>query len=283
MKKIIIFTFLLFLLVGVAYASEDMNTTLSESSEEPVSIDNHEVLKANETSAGDDSSKSNPVSEKPTLASNDITSKQGKTITLKTLVTNSNGPVSGVTVTFKLNGNTYTGVSGSDGVASVKVKCPSSAVLKTTSKTKGKTLTKTTTYSKIYTCSVSADGVKTTFKVISKKNKVVHKFKVTKKNKVLTIKVKNGDKIYKKGNYAFATSKKTINGVTYINVAGAGKNEGGYIKFFIKDHLKQNGKWKWSKWFKVPKNKIFDGTYPKNIKLDKIKIKYTHMTYKQIK
>ena len=286
MKRILIFALLLFLCIGVVSASEDINDTLSKTPQEPVHTDNTPVLKANETSAESNSTISNdtqPAVEKPTLKSQDITSKAKKTITLKTIVKNSKGPLKGVKVTFNFNKKTYTAVSDASGVASVKVKCPNSAVLKTVKKTKGNKETRTTYYSKTYTCTVTAEGVKTTFKVISKKNNVVKKYKIAKKTKVITLKMKNGEKFYKRNNYAFGTVKVIEKGLLHIAVMAAGRNEGGYIKFFVKDHIKKNGKWKWDSWLKIPKNNHYYATFPKTFKIDKVKVKYTHKTYTRIK
>ena len=36
------------------------------------------------------------------------------------------------------------------------------------------------------------------------------------------------------------------------------------------------------KWLKVPKQRIYDGEFPKSSKIDKIKIKYIQATYKKI-
>ena len=197
-----------------------------------------ETLKTNESST--------PAKETPTITTKTVKGKAGKKITLTATVKNSTGPIKGVKVTFTLNGKTYKATTNANGVASLKVKCPSTAVTKITKKTKGKKMTETTTYSKTYSAKAALDdGTSSTFKVISTKNKVVKKYKIIKKKKTVTVKFKKGTKTFKKGKYAIITSAKTENGYTYFGAAVVGKQEQDYIKFFIKEHYKYNGKWKW--------------------------------------
>ena len=272
MKKIIIFTLLLFLFIGAVSANNDSNTTLSENTQELAGINDSDILKINETDA----------EEIPTISSSDVVGTPGKTITLKTTVKDSNGPISGKTVIFKLNGNNYTAVSDNEGVASVDVICPNSAVLKTTDKIKSKTLTKTITYSKTYTCTVSIGDAENNFKVVSKKDNIVKKYKISKKVIARFFKVKKGEYVYNIRNYDFKIVKLNYKKFNRLGVSVAGKYEG-FVKFYISTLIKKNGVWVWDKWFKVPKNKKFDKIFPKNTKLDIIKIKYTHMNFKLIK
>ena len=193
----------------------------------------------------------------------------------------------GETVTFTSStSTTTTATTDSNGVATWTVKCPSSAVWDTSSKTKGSVLTKTTTYKKYYVCDVTAYGTgyyKNTdsFSVISKKPKVVKKYKIIKKKITKTIKVKSGERLYKWGKYAAATYKYKSGYFTYVNTA-VGKKNSGLISFFIKHHYKKNGKWKWTKWKKMPKGYYSEYSYGSAIKCDKLKVKYTQVTYKRI-
>ena len=295
MKKTISLVVLLFLLIGVVAASENLTNgtqdtlSLDESPQDTVAVvDNATLndvpLKANST--GDTSQvsdNSTPVPEKPTITTSQVTGTQGKYITLKATVKNSTGPVSGVKVTFTLNGKTYSATTNANGVATVKVKCPASAVLKTTKKQNSKRMTQTTYYKKVYTAKASAEGASSSFKVISKKPNLVKKYKVIKKKKTITAPIKKGTKMYKRGKYGLATYMTTRYGYNFIAAAMAEKNTDGTIKFLAKLHYKQNGQWHWMKWTTVPKNKMYQSQYPTYIKVDKMKAKYTQVSYKRIK
>ena len=288
MKKIkgLMFLILLILMVGAVSATEDVNDTMS------VPDDNME-LESNvsdtlsveeDDSLGDDATED--ISE-PQITVKTTTGTAGKTINLKATVKTKNGTAKKATVTFKINGNTYTRTTDANGVASVSVKCPASKAVKTTSKTKKNILTKTTTYKKTYTCTVEVDGDgyshgEASFKVISKKPNLVKKYKIIKKKKTVTVKVKNGVKSYTKGKYVIITYKYKKNGLNYIE-STMGKKNSGFISFFVKHHYKASGKWKWDSWFKVPKNKESIFSYNSVVKVDKLKFRYTQVTYKRIK
>ncbi|MBQ2666192.1 hypothetical protein [Methanobrevibacter sp.] len=287
MKKTILFVVLMFLLVGFVSASENVTNDTSDMLSVNAAPTDDVVLTDNGTSTedvqGNVSGNSTPTPEKPTITTSAVSGTQGKYITLKATVKNSTGPIEGVTVTFKLNGNTYTAKTNGNGVASVSVKCPASAVLKTTTKKTSTRMTKTTYYSKSYTATASADGASSSFKVTSKKANRVLKYKAIKKTKTMTVPVKKGTKVFKRGNYGLVTYKVTKYGYHFFAAAMAEKNVDGTIKFLAKLHYKQNGKWHWDKWTKIPKNKMFQSQYPKSLKVDKFKAKYTQVTYKRIK
>lgn len=278
MKKAIIFVVLLFLLVGAVSAGEN----LTGDTQDTLSVD--ETPTEDITATEDIALQSNATaSETPTITTYAVSGTQGKTITLKALVKNSTGPISGVTVTFKLNGNTYTAVSDENGIATKNVKCPASAVLKTTTKKTSTKMTKTTYYSKTYSATASIDdGASSSFKVTSTKAKVVKKYKAIKKKKVINAPIKKGTKIFKRGDYALVTYKTTKYGINFLGAAMAQKDVDGTIKFLAKIHYKQNGKWHWTKWTKIPKNKMYESQYPKNIKATTLKAKYTQVSYKRI-
>ena len=290
MKRTLIFVVLLFLLVGAVSASDDIfNDTGETLSVNDTTTDS--MLLTDDDTTQDDSAEiignatgedtSTPV-ENPTVTTSAVSGTQGKYITLKAIVKNSTGPVSGVTVTFSLNGNTYTAVSDANGIASVSVKCPASAVLKTTTKKTSTRMTKTTYYSKTYSASASINGSSSSFKVTSKKANLVKKYKVVKKTRTITAPVKKGTKIFKRGSYALVTSRASGNGFYAFAAAMAKNGQSGTIKFLATLHYKQNGKWHWTKWLKIPKNKIYQSQYPTYIKVDKIKAKYTQVSYKRI-
>lgn len=281
----IICILILFLSIGAISASDNSTEImkLDDNASNEVSMDETtELIADNATS---------PTN--PQITVGNIEGNQGKTLTLKASVKTQNGSVSPATVTFKFNGQTYTASTDSNGVASVTLKFPKSAVLKTTSKTKGKILTKTTYYQKSYTCDVTVDGDGFTtgtasFKVISKDTPLIKKYKIIKKKKTYTLKLKKGIKLakniigFKKGNYAVVIQKYKKKGYTYIETSMIEKYSDDFLKFSIKHHYKENGKWKWDKWLKVAKNRYSEFSFDHTIKVDKIKVKYTQVSYKKI-
>ena len=294
MKKTILFVVLLFILVGAVSASEnltnDANETLSvdETPTENISLDEDATVLQNETPTNDSSQETHdnptPLPGKPTITTSSITGTSGKYITLRAVVKNSSGPIKGMTVTFKLNGNTYTAVTDANGVATKTIKCPKTAVSKTKTKKTSKRLTKTTYYSKTYTGSASlVSGETSSFKVTSKKANLVKKYKILKKKKTMTVPLKKGSKTYKRGNYKLFTYRGSENGVYVFGALMIKKNTDGTLKFALKMHFKDGGKWQWTKWYKVAKNGEYTTWYPKYIKVNKIKAKYTQVSYKRIK
>ena len=285
MKKAIFLVVLLFLIIGVVSASENINITntdnsLSVSDNETIEVENTKNNTLNHTNYIE--LKSNSSIEIPSITTNDIKGTEGKEIILNAIVKNSTGAISDVNVTFKLNGVTYTSISDNDGVASVVVKCPKSEETNFAIKYNSKILTHTTDYFKEYSATASINGASSKFKVIST-NKIVNTYKVTKKkSKIITLKVKKGTKFYKKGNYAFGTYKYSKGKYNYLEITGVGKYEGEAIAFLIKEHFKKDGKWQWSSWAKIKKGEYDECKFLKKVTMDKIKIKYTQATYKKI-
>ncbi len=283
MKIGIICLVILVFALGAVSASDNSTDTLKldDTSQNEISADEtNDLLTENVTKS------------KPQISVEKIEGNQGQTLTLKATVKKEDGSASPANVTFKFNGQTYTAATDSDGVASVTLKFPKSAVLKTTSKTKGKILTKTTYYQKSYTCDVTADGdgLETgtaSFNVISKNTPLIKKYKIIKKKKTYTLTLKKGVKIgkgyklFKKGNYAFITYTYKKKKRTYIETVLISKTEN-FLKFSIKHHIKYKGKWKWDSWSKTPKNRSDVIDFIKSVKVDKIKVKYTQVSYKKI-
>ena len=285
MKKAIFLVVLLFLIIGVVSASENINITNTDNS---VSVSDNETIEVENTKNNTLNHtnyielKSNSSIEIPSITTNDIKGTEGKEIILNAIVKNSTGAISDVNVTFKLNGVTYTSISDNDGVASVVVKCPKSEETNFAIKYNSKILTHTTDYFKEYSATASINGASSKFKVIST-NKIVNTYKVTKKkSKIITLKVKKGTKFYKKGNYAFGTYKYSKGKYNYLEITGVGKYEGEAIAFSMKEHFKKDGKWQWSSWVKIKKGEYNECKFLKNMAMDKIKIKYTQTTYKKI-
>ena len=83
------------------------------------------------------------------------------------------------------------------------------------------------------------------------------------------------------GNYAVVSYKHKKGGYTIYEFGMMDKN-GKPLKFSIKHHYKQNGKWKWDKWLKVPNGKVNEFGRYGTFKMDKIKVKFTTTSYKKI-
>lgn len=276
-----------------AVDSDAIDIVSADNSENVICIDNNQLsLDENDLcqdnlleSSSDDEVLSEYISYAQ-ISTNTITGYAGDYITLKAVVKNDKGVAKKATVEFYFNGQTYKTTTNLYGEASVTVRCPATEVWDTSSKTTGNMLTKTTTYQKYYSCTVTAYGAdyyKNTdsFYVISKKPSDVKKYKIIKKKVIRTIKIKNGVKTYKWGNYGAVTYKHKGGYGTMIEVAVVKKNVGP-INFYSLYHYKKNGKWKWYKWRKVPSGYSDEFSHGKLIKCDKLKIKYTQVTYQRI-
>lgn len=289
LKMGIIFTLMLFLMIGVASASENAtaDNVISEQANPEVISDENVEDAGDVQNTDEDAPTAEKSLDRPQIEVSTQNGYEGKTLTLKATVKKENGSVNPVNVHFKFNGKTYDATTDSNGVASVILKFPKSKVLKTTSKTKGKVLTNTTYYKATYRCEVTADGDDynntgtASFDVISTKDPTVKKYQIIKKKKTYTIKVKKGANGYKKGDYGIVTWKYHKGYYTHVET-GILHKSGKTIKFLIKHHTKKKGKWKWDKWSKVPVDYTNDFYYGSAIKLDKIKVRYTQITYKRI-
>ena len=283
MAKCLVFFLLLVLFVGAVSASEDVNDTISiddngqNSIDDTLSVDNDNIIKEEDEIAKED----------PQISVSTISGTQGKTLTLKATVKGENGSIQGATVNFKFNGKTYTAKTNADGVATYALKFPTSKALKTTSKTKGSILTKTTTYQSTYKCDVTVSGdeinnASASFNVISKKASTVKKYKIIKTKKTVTLPVKNGLKVYNRGSYKIGTYKYKSGYYNRLETAVGNKN-GDVIGFSIKHHYKLDGKWRWEKWSTYKKGQYNEFSYTSDVKCDKIMVKYTQVSYKLIK
>lgn len=291
----IICLLVLFLSIGAISASEDVNETINsgdDASDMIAKEDNIALKSAEENVMSANDTQSEPLTH-PNIQVSTIQGKEGQTLTLKATVKKQDGSITPATVKFKFNGQTYTATTDNNGVASVTLKFPKSSALKTASKTKGNILTKTTTYQKTYNCDVTADGdglytSTAAFKVKSKKTPVVVKYKIIKKKKSYTLKLKKGIKIakgaiaFKTGKYATFIYKYNKGRYTHYETGIIDKDENLH-QFYIKHHYKDNGKWKWDKWLKIKKDSINSFYFHKgSLKMDKVKVKFTQVSYKKI-
>ena len=211
MKKTkgLIFLALLFLLIGAVSAADDANDTFS-TADESVALeqDAGDVISMDDDSYYDDeyyddeyyddeyydADYEDDYYDEPSEfyivpGQTTYSGTAGNKITVKVTVYDyyTDAPVKNADVTFSINGHTYTAKTNSNGVASVKFTLPKTKAT-TTSKTKGNILTKTTKYSKTYTCTATVEhddyySDYTSFNVVSKKATVTKKYKVIKKTK----------------------------------------------------------------------------------------------------
>ena len=240
------------------------------------------------------SSDSDGVVEKttPKITVKSVTGNAGKKVTLTATVKDNFGNnIKGCTVTFKVNGKTYNAKTNYNGIATVKVKVPKSEFFKVYSKTKGKIVTKVTTYKKTYDCTASVSG-NDRYKSSSTKFKLTSKNKKTKKYKIVKRQTKKITIPYKKYGYREKKSGHYVFGVLHeqqesnrISIAAGDKTLQKFIKFSSKAYYYNHGK-------KVPllkkwlKSKHIDDVhyyyYSGDVKIY-VTIKYKASTYKRIK
>lgn len=278
MKKTIFFVLLLFILAGAAAASEDANITGDLSADTSELIVNDTLQSTQEVELQEnESTAENTTQTEPEITAYNVQGTEGKPVTLKADVS---GVKENTTVTFTLNGEIYTAKTDASGTASVSVTCPETETAKATSKTSGKIVTDTITYSKTYKGTVSVGDVTKSFTVTSTLPADVYKYKIIKKTKTKTIKLKKGSKTYiTPSMYGIITLMQTKKSKVQLGVGIFDLLDDEIIKFKIKEQIKKpGGKAKWTKWHKV--KKMFYKKFAKNVKVKKIKVKYTQIDYK---
>ena len=219
-----------------------------------------------------------------------VTGNSGKKVKLTAKVTdNLRNNIKKFKVTFMVNGKKYYAKTNSKGIATVKVKVPKSKLVKVSSKTKNKIVTRTANYKKLYKCTASIGGNEkyksssTKFKVTSK-NKKIQKFRIVKKQtKTIIIPYKQwGFREKTSGHYIFGILHEQREG-NRISVIAGDKTLRKYIKFSSNAYYINHGKkvypWKWIK--SKHNTDSHEYYYTGNAKIYVI-IKYNAYTYKKI-
>ena len=286
MKKTYIFIAILIFCTVLsisAVAASDANDTAIANQ------DDQEILHADDDLSSDEETVMQPTK----VSVKTVSAKQNSKTNVKaTVKTTNDTPVEGVTVTFKINGKTYSAKTDSDGIATAKISVPKTKADKISVKTKNNVVTKTTEYKKTYTCTASVaeddqyESSSTTFKVISKKSKKVEKYRITKKQvKTLTIPYKKyGVKQKYSGHYVFGIYHEA--GETNMLALAAGDNTiQKTIKFSSKVYYMNHGKKVYvpsNKWLKSKKSTDLHYYYYEGDAKMYATFKYTAYTYKKI-
>ena len=294
MKKMNIFLIILIFCVIFSISSvaaSDLNDTSIANDIENNQETQDTILQSSDESLDDETTE---IVKEPTKVSvKTITGKENSRANVKVNVkTDSNTPAAGVKVTLKIDGKTYQGKTNSNGIATIKVKIPKTDILKVSAKTKNSIVTKTTKYQKTYKCTASVeendnyDSSSAKFKVISKKNNKIQKYKIVKKQKkTITIPYKQwGTRKKVSGHYGFIIVHEQLEG-NKISILAAEKTLQQLIKFSSKVFYKDNGKKVYipsNKWLHSNRHTdVHEYYYIGNAKMY-VTIKYNAYTFKKI-
>ena len=294
MKKMNIFLIILIFCVIFSISSvaaSDLNDTSIANDIENNQETQDTILQSSDESLDDETTE---IVKEPTKVSvKTITGKENSRANVKVNVkTDSNTPAAGVKVTLKIDGKTYQGKTNSNGIATIKVKIPKTDILKVSAKTKNSIVTKTTKYQKTYKCTASVEGndnydsSSAKFKVISKKNNKIQKYKIVKKQKkTITIPYKQwGTRKKVSGHYGFIIVHEQLEG-NKISILAAEKTLQQLIKFSSKVFYKDNGKKVYipsNKWLHSNRHTdVHEYYYIGNAKMY-VTIKYNAYTFKKI-
>lgn len=290
---LILLVFCAVLSISCVAAGDANDTSLSTDIGNTEDISNSVDDNAQTALQSDDDAEAEPVKEATKITVKTVSGKEKTTKTIKANVkTSSNAPVTGVKVTFKIDGKKISAQTNSKGIATIKVKLPKTKVYNIYAKTKNKIVTRTTQYQKTYTCTATVSGndnytsSSTKFKVISKKNKKVQKYKIVKKQiKTITMPFKKwGYKEKTSGSYIFGIVHEQREG-NRISVLVGDKILQKTIKFSSKVFYKNHGKKVYipnNKWLKSKHATDIHEYYYNGDAYMYVTIKYNANTYKKI-
>ena len=294
MKKLNIFLIILIFCVVFSISSvaaSDLNDTSIANTIENNPDTQDATLQAYDKSLEDKYTETYKEPTKVTVKT--ISGKEKSKANVKVNVkTDSNTPVSGVKVNLKIDGKTYQGKTNSLGIAKINVKIPKTDIYKVSSKIKNNKVTKTTKYKKTYNCIANVEGndnydsSSAKFKVISKKNNKIQKYKIIKKQiKTITIPYKQwGIRKKVSGHYRFAIVHDELE-VNKISILVGDAILQKFIKFSSKVFYKNNGKNVYipsNKWLNSKRSSdIHEYRYTGEAKMY-VTIKYNAYTFKKI-
>ncbi len=274
-KKVLIITIALFLLLGAVHASDNANDTSAPA-------------------IGEVPEKTSEISKITSkITANKVSGKENKKVNIKAVLKDGNGKlIKNKKVTFKIRGKTYTKTTDKNGVATLKYKLPKAKYLKTITKKKGNIVIKKHIYQTTNTVKITFKqsgnytSSSATAKVISKKSPVIKKYRFKKITKTDIVPVKKGDYTYKRG----PVTIQVILGKDFefddLWIAADMPKKSTRLQISTKIHYKdKHGNWKWEKkWTPtMSDHDLIVSYYGKLPKIDLIKVKYTIPSYKLIK
>lgn len=273
-KKVLIAGIMLVLMLGVAYAEDNITDT-----DDDATSDDSTIVPPQETQ------KESQITVK------DITGKEKSEVKIRARITDDGGnPIKNVTLNFKINGKNFKSRSDEKGIASISYKLPKAKYVKTTTNQKKNIIYKTKNYETklklkvTFKANDNFTSSKAASKVISKKAVVVKKYRVDRIVRTEIVPCKKGDHTYKRGPVSIQVIKGKDFDMDEIWIA-VEKKSGERLKISSKLHAKHNGKWKWDKEWK-PMMSDHDTIilyYDKILNADLIKIRYELPKYTLLK
>lgn len=265
-KKVLIASALLVLMIGVVHAEENVTDDTSDDS-------------------ADDIVKESQISVKQ------VSGKEKSKVKIKATVTDENGnPIKNADVNFKIKGENYKAKSNKKGVATLTYKLPKAKLLKIRYKEKKNIITKTKYYQtdvKVKVTLKASDNYtskKTTSNAISKRT-VVKKYRYSKRIQTEVLPWQFGDHTYKRGKISIQIICDEEYNMDVIWIAAEKTKTGARLKIASKLYSKHNGKWKWDSQWKpmMSEHDTIIQYYDKLPKTSYIKVRCEIPSFKLIK